>query len=378
MNYKMLLRWGILVLLFSIASPSILHAQQSVMVNMAMLDGVELTPNNVFSYDIDNNTGTNQSLNVKGMIRYRNSQLRMSYQYTTTVNPGKNTMSKDKAYNAVWDYSDNALKELFVDYGKMPQGTYEYCVTITINSTHAENQGAAPLDECIYQTVNDIFLINLVSPENNAKLTEYYPMLTWVVNYPFASQLTYRVRVAELKEGQNNQNAINRNNPVFQDNEVLSTGITYPVTAKPLEKFQPYVWTVDAYYKGILLGGAEVWKFIIIEDSLLIEAKVDQSYYEFASHIGDTRLNIAGQMKLKYRADGNGEVFTVKITDAAGNEIKYPDATIQLKNGYNWIVLDMKEKIGLKHKGKYDLHISSNQGKNYDIPFMYLNPLFIK
>lgn len=350
----------------------------SVVVNMAGLEGIEINQQNVFSYDLVNNTGKQIDVTIKGTIRYRNSALSATYVFTTNLIEGNNRFNTDRVSNAAWTFSDNGFRELFFDYNKMPQGTYEYCVSVTLNKNNPEYQMGDPIMECVYQTVNDIFLINLVDPENNAKIYEYYPMLSWVVNYPFASQLTYRLRVAEVKEGQNNENAINRNNPIYQDNQVFATSLTYPVTARPLVKYQPYVWTVDAYYKGILLGGAEAWRFTIIEDSLLKEVAVDLAYYEFEEHIGDTRLNIAGEMKLKYRADGNSDTLFFKIINDKGDEIKFNENVKPLSNGYNWIVLQFHEKLSLKHNNKYSLLIENAKGKSFKVPFTYLNPLFIK
>ncbi len=352
-------------------------AQRQVLVNLSMLDGIDLTLANIFNYQVVNSTGTARDAKITGTVTFKNTGYRLSYTYDTRLQAGSNFLTRETAANVTWTYSNNALKELFMTYNKLPQGTYEYCVSIQLKYLNAEQADNDPETECIYQNVSDLFLINLVDPENDAKIYELYPSLSWVVNYPFASELTYRVRVAELKKGQNNENAITRNNPFFEDHAVTTTTIVYPVTAKPLQKFQPYVWTVDAFYKGVLLGGAEVWKFTIIEDTLLKPVPADQSYYEFASHIGETKLHVTAEIKLKYRADGT-DTFSVRIADDAGKEFATPDKIIPLKNGYNWIVLPIYEKVNLRHGGNYNLYLVNKSGKTFQIPFQYTNPLFIK
>jgi hypothetical protein len=217
-----------------------------------------------------------------------------------------------------------------------------------------------------------------VTPENDAKIYEYNPMLAWVVNYPFASELTYKLRVAELKEGQNPQNAITRNNPMYKDDHVMTTGTVYPVTAKPLQKWQPYVWTVDAYYKGILLGGAEVWKFTIVDDSELVAASRNQSYYEFEKHIGDTRLYAVGEVKLKYISDLNSDTLSVTILKSDGEPANSRTFTFPMRLGDNRIILEIYDKVNLKHKEKYSLKIIRGDKKEFIVPFTYINPLFIK
>jgi hypothetical protein len=303
----------------------------------------------------------------------------MGYTFNTTLQPGMNAFSKDNVGSPTWTFSDNALKELFFNYARLPQGTYEYCVELTIKPQGQETQPSEPVDACLYNTARDIFLINLVSPENDAKLYEHNPMLNWVVNYPFASELTYRVRVAELKKGLNAENAITRNNPMYQDNNVMGTTVTYPVTAKPLETWQPYVWTVDAYYKGILLGGAEVWKFTIIEDSLLKGIPRDQGDIDVKKEEGNMVLYAVGDLKLKYVVeDLQVDDLQLKLTDKSHKEIKLQQKSLHAVYGDNRFVLDFKEKDALKHNKDYILEITSQSGAVYHLLFKYINPDFLQ
>jgi len=352
------------------------YAQQQVLVNLGMLDGMDLTPANIFSYQVLNNSGKTQSATVKGTLHYRGSRLQMGYTFNTTLQPGVNAFSKDNVGSPVWTFSDNALKELFFTYSRLPQGTYEYCVELTVKPQGQETQPSEPVDACLYNTARDIFLINLVSPENDAKLYEHNPMLNWVVNYPFAGELTYRIRVAELKKGQNAENAITRNNPMYQDNNVIGTTATYPVTAKPLETWQPYVWTVDAYYKGILLGGAEVWKFTIVEDSELVAVPRDDSYYEFAGHHGETTLPAVGALKLKHISQVKEDTLSFVVVKDGAKDTAYIPKPLPVHYSDNLFVLDLRDR--LKHNARYQLIIKNNAGEIHKIPFAYYNPLFVK
>lgn len=363
--------WCFMLLLCTLRSTA-----QGITVNLGMLDGIELKPENIFNYQILNGTNKRKDVQVTGTVRFRASNMRFSYTFATGLQPGMNMFSRDVVNNPIWNFSTTALKELFFEYGKLPQGTYEYCVEVQAKDRLSEDPTAVPIDACIYQTVNDIFLINLVDPENNAKLYDYYPMLSWIVNYPFASSLTYKIRVAELKQGQNNTNAITRNNPVYQETGITNTSVLYPTTAKPLEKFRPYVWTVDAYYKGILLGGAEVWKFTIIEDSLLKEVFVDQSYYDFVNHIGETRLNVTGDVKLKYESDGNNDTLTVSVASEDGSSVRLDESRFPQKNGLNWLIVHANASNSLKNNGRYSLIIRNSMGRRFNVPFKYVNPLF--
>ncbi|HTN16690.1 MAG TPA: hypothetical protein VL092_03350, partial [Chitinophagaceae bacterium] len=285
----------LLLLLSLMVSLQVCAQQNQVEADLSLIDGIELTPDNIFNFRIRNSGSQARQVEVSGRVYYRRSNLSFTYKFHSTVQPGMNSISRSLIPNPQWSFSEPGLRDLFLNYSKLPQGTYEYCVTVTTTGAGAESAESGN-SACVYQTVEDLFLINLVTPENDAKIYEYNPMLAWVVNYPFASELTYKLRVAELKQGQNPQNAITRNNPVYRDDHVMSTGTIYPVTARPLQKWQPYVWTVDAYYKGILLGGAEVWKFTIIDDSELVAMPVEQSYTHINIESGRTELFAAGML----------------------------------------------------------------------------------
>jgi hypothetical protein len=352
------------------------HAQPgrpAVQLDLSAVDGIELSPFNIFNYRIDNRSQQSQQVTVTGRIQFRRSQLGFSYQFNVLLQPGINNMS-EKDHHPRWTFSDNALRELFQKYSKLPQGTYEYCVSVQQNAGGESNAAAQP-DACVYNTVNDIFLINLVSPENDAKLHEQNPMLSWTVNYHFAQELNYRLRVVELKKGQTPATAITRNNPVYQDNHVMTTGTIYPVTARPLEKWQPYAWTVDAYYKGILLGGAEAWKFTIVDDSLLKGGPAETFYVDIRQEHNNASYYAVGRLKLKYVLDERPEdPLKIVLRNAKGKIVRLQQQGLQAILGDNRFEIDLEQQADLKHKMHYTLELTNSAGTLYTLPFIYINP----
>src|SRR5690606_35880718 len=97
----------------------------------------------------------------------------------------------------------------------------------------------------------------------------------------------------------------------------------YPVYGKPLEKFQPYAWTVDAYYKGILLGGAEPWQFTIIEDSLFTAIPRDPAFVDIKKENGSYNLYAPGKLKLKYKLDDlRADTLRLQLLDEQEQPVK--------------------------------------------------------
>jgi len=348
-------------------------------INLSKIEDVELTPANAFNYDVFNHGNNTADVKIKGSIRYKQSNLQAGYTLDLKLMPGNNTIEKEAVSGAIWTFSDNAMRELFMDYGKLPQGTYEYCVSVIPQQTNPEVGNTDITTECSYKTINDLFLINLIDPENNAKIYEHYPMLSWVVNYPFASQLQYRLRVVPVYEGQRNENAITRNNPVFEDKNVFGTSLVYPVTAKPLELFQPYAWTVDAYYKGLLLGGAEVWRFTIIEDSLLKIIPKETSFIDIRREKGYSQLYAVGELKLKYVLDElKADTVQMQMLNKAGQPVKMKKSNWALEYGDNRSVLNFTDDYSLRHMQDYKLLFTNMAGTQYEISFKYINPDFLK
>src|ERR1700748_1772832 len=330
---------------------------QEVFVNLAQVDGLDITPDNILNFQILSRMKSATHALIKGSILYRNSTMSISYQFECNLQPGVNLVST-LAGNPHYTYSHPALRELFEQYKKLPEGIYQYCVSVKPNYSAGESVNNAET-ECVYHKSTDVFLINLIDPDNNAKIYEYNPMLSWTVNYPFASQLQYRLRVAPVNKGQNAVAAITRNNPVYDEKNLIQMSQIYPVYAKPLVLNQLYAWTVDAYYKGILLGGAETWQFTIIQDSLLVPISSNQSYYEFADHHGENSIFAIDTIKLKYVSYQAIDTMKLTMIGSKGDTVKYATTAYPLKPGMNFINLDLPGKAsGLSHLSKYTLYIN--------------------
>ena len=363
-------------LLLAITVATTVNAQ-GVQVNLAPVDGIELTPENIFNYQLQSSLTAAVNATVKGKVVYRGSGLSFSYSFPYTVRPGINTIDR-ATIHPQWTFSTPALKELFMDYKKLPAGTYEYCVEVAIKGNNGETTEGGANRECLYHKVDEVFLINLIDPENKAKLHEYYPVFTWMVNYPFAAALTYKLRVSEIKDGQNTTAAINRNNPVYQEKNIAQTSLSYPVYAKPLEAWQPYAWTVDAYYKGILLGGAEPWQFTIIEDSILKAIPRDQSHIDLKREHALNTFYAVGSLKLKYVLDDlKTDLLQLNLTDDNDKTVKLKTKELNAVYGDNRYELQFAGELGLKHMKLYKLNITNQAGEKFTVQFKYVNPDFL-
>jgi hypothetical protein len=195
-------------------------------------------------------------------------------------------------------------------------------------------------------------------------------------NYSFSTELTYKIRIAEIKQGQNTENAIMRNKPIYEESGLRQNMLLYPVTAKPLELFQPYAWTVDAFYKNILLGSAEPWRFVIIEDPLNEPIPTFSEYIDIRKETGNSKAYAVGELRIKYNLDDlKTDKLVISILDG-DKEIKIKNNEFKLIYGDNRFILPLQEEYGLKHLKLYMLKIKTESGAAYSMPFKYVNPEF--
>ncbi|MBS1778740.1 MAG: hypothetical protein JST70_05410 [Bacteroidetes bacterium] len=352
---------------------------QNIIVNTAMLEDLDITPDNMWNFQVQSMEAKDMRCVIEGNIVFKNSGHSIKFKFKDVVKPGLNQYNANTV-TPEWTFSSSALRELFMDYKVLPEGTYKYCVTLTFDPAYSEQPVGSKVDDCVFKQSKDLFSITLVDPENGAKIYEYNPMLSWVATYPFLNELTYRIRVAEIKEGQNTENAIARNNPIYSENNIVPNSIVYPVYAKPLIAWQPYAWTVDAYYKGILLGGAQPWKFMIVEDSVYKSLPKESSYIDI-NESGSNKYYAVGTVKIKFSEnDFLQNELKIKFIKN-GNELKKAETLWPISHGVNFKTIDLTD-YNFKHGDEFFIEIEYKNVKagqnNSKINFKYVNPDFVK
>lgn len=356
---------------------NLIYGQNNIVINTGQLDGIEINKQNILSYQIISNLNYSLNSDVTGTLFYRGNDLRINYTFTLRINPGINLIDIN-AIQIQWTYSSAGLRELFQDYNKLPAGTYQYCIKVTPKNVAGEHDLGNVTEECIYNKNEEMFLINLVDPEDDAKLYEKNPSLSWIANYSFSSDLTYKLRIAEIKKGQNTVTAISRNNPIYSENNLMQNTLVYPMSAKELVINQPYAWTVDAFYKGILLGGAEPWKFTIIEDTLLEPIPKEVSYLDIVNEKGGNKVWAIGVLKLKYvLQDQKTDTLFLELKDNSGKQIKILETKYAVSRGDNRIEIDFMKHPKLKHLQYYNLFIKTKSNNFYKVIFRFVNTDFI-
>ena len=374
---KTLFQSVLLLLLLIAGGDAMGQGSLPLLIDLSPVEGRELTTQSALDYRIVHNGTTPIEVRIKGTIRHRDQKMYLKYEFTRRLQPGMNLIA-DSRSGINWQSDNSGLRSLFVDYGRLPQGTYEYCVEVLPGGSTVEQPAIEGNVECVYHTADDLFALNLIDPEDKAVLRAPYPVFSWVANCPFVAELTYRIRVAEQHPGQNAVNAIARNNPMWQESGLFAPTAVYPVNGRPLEYGVPYVWTVDAYYRGLLIGGAETWRFMLLEDSLLPAVPRATYHIDIRQEKGENAVFAIGELKIKYHLRelrSDSLQFTLLTTD--GKDLKLPRAAYAISEGDNRIEIDLREVSGIRHMKKYVMKVQDGSGNTYQLPIRYINPEFL-
>lgn len=153
--------------------------------------------------------------------------------------------------------------DVVVQAGTMPSGEFRGCTELIEVAT-----GRVLAEFCNDVTIDNTSQPFLVSPTDNADISERYPVFSWMSATPPRPGRTflYRLQIFEQFGTQTPQDAAQRN-PAFLDLPGLrKTVCLFPISARPLANGQRYAWRVVAYEpRGSELrevGSSEVWSFV--------------------------------------------------------------------------------------------------------------------
>jgi hypothetical protein len=342
---------------------------------MDEIESSQIDSKSIFNYHFLNLGEQIQNCSVVGEIRFRGNNSFIKYSYTSNINKGDNSFAS-LTVKPLFTYSDNNIKKLFEQYHTLPSGSFSYCIYIYQRASLEQNQNLIA-EDCIYGNNINSLLINLVNPEDKAKLSEQYPMFNWIVNSNIQSELDYRLRVTDLKDGQNPQNAILRNRAILDEKGIKGFQLVYPINSPLLEKWQYYVWTVDAYYKNLLLGSAETWKFVLVDDSITDIVPKEVSYLELNIENGSNLQLIPGILKLKYIENKvRNNKLTIRILNE--NHKLLGDLKVwDVVYNENFKEFDLTKNAIFKHRKVYFIQITDESGNSFTVKLKYFNPEFL-
>jgi hypothetical protein len=313
---------------------------------------------------------------LRGTVRLKASNQTLKFSKQVNLSNGDNKFSYDMLKN-VMVYSSVDLRTYTEQFGILPADEFEYCVFL--NATDVERSGNAIAEECTYGSSTSNELLTLISPNDKAKLNEFYPTLVWMANLSSVAGITYRLRLVELQQNQSAMNAVLRNKAMVDMRGIRTQMEVYPVTAQPLELWHHYAWKVEAFYNGLKIASSEAWSFCIVDDSILNLVPKHQDFIDIKRDNFLKSTYAVGELKLFYElSDAKNENLQIRLFDADNEEVNlHGRSKIALKYGDNKFVLKLNTNPKLKHLKPYKIRCITASNRNYDVDFIYINPDFL-
>jgi hypothetical protein len=135
--------------------------------------------------------------------------------------------------------SDPKYKEAMIKKGSLPPGDYNYCLYAKLKKNN-EELGM----DCFDQTIEDIGMISLISPNDGEELDPKIPIqFTWM-STQIRGDANYTLKIVEIREGQSPEVALQKNNVWFEQSNIKTPTFQYPKNARSFEVGKKYAWGI--------------------------------------------------------------------------------------------------------------------------------------
>lgn len=286
-----------------------------------------------------------------------------------------NTASINSISPLLTDFTSSQLYADAVDNGgPFPPGSYTANFTLYGRPTDGEFSELASYSYEI--TADLLFPPYLITVANGDSVCETYPVFSWTpavssMNIPF----TYIFRLVEVTSGQTDQAAMSSNPLYFTETSWPVTLLTYPASAQPLVFGHHYAWQVEAAAGSLVLGQSEVWGFIYgcHASDTLDSLPVGGVYYRLRQDAdgGSVILN-DHYLRIAYTErhwPGENGKLRYEILRSDGKKASYDPIDIPVKEGDNYLIVDVCANGWELESGYYVLFIKSAAGESYSLHF---------
>lgn len=136
---------------------------------------------------------------------------------------------------------DRAMQDQMERTGRLPEGTYRACVTMTDANRFVLGEDCATFT-IVYPDPPD-----LIAPSAGEVVANPAPFFQWTpIQVPPAYQVRYALQIAELRQHQTAEEALTASIPHYQATALDITNLQYPVEGQPFEPGKQYAWRVVA------------------------------------------------------------------------------------------------------------------------------------
>ena len=267
--------------------------------------------------------------------------------------------------------TDDSFSEIIQQTGALPEGNYLLCIS-SLNHSFETN--------CETYRFRNTAMLELTFPFNKEEVELERPYFSWVYGQ-FNSFTRFNITCKELKEGQSEIEALERNPLLFYVENHSSLFLTYPNEIDPIETGKNYVWQVDVLVEGRPIGKSEIWSFYRKEAEEVISYPISRSYVEINELNEPPSLYILDELKIKTSHKSKSGEIQVSIFNEKNKKEKLSEHNVLFSDvGENYFILKLDDIANLKHLKKYrcEFHSELLDQQNVTIFFTYLDPGIVK
>jgi hypothetical protein len=329
----------------------------------------------LFNLSVINSSGYSGQINLKATLKNRRGKVLMTQELIDVISPNESKSIRGQRDNLNERFVDNDFERLFTTNNQLPPMNYVLCVEVI-----ATGELKTTTQECIDYQASDFLNIVTIYPPDEEVIYDPRPQFNWL-DLNLGTNYNYQFKLVELKEGQNKNAALRRNNPIVVNNEITSNQAQFPSDAVPLSNNSKYAWQLSISYKGELLSRSEPSTFTYKDEIEYIEMPRNLSYVDITEIESGANLFAVGEFKFKFPSDVKNnltaELFELKKDKKKSIELNENQFDVNL--GVNKFELDLKDQVYLKHLKKYELLLKdSKSGMSYQMTITYVNPDYIK
>lgn len=221
---------------------------------------------NLGNLSISNNSGQEQNIKIFLSLTRNNNQLigtASSQPILIQPSPPATILDNTRMVDYETFEYDESIETDIIRTGRLPEGEYEVCIRIEDLTSNTLTDHVCAEFYIVYPDPP-----SLVYPLDGDNVQIDYPLFQWIpLQVPPDYQIHYIMRIAEVLPGQTELQALEANIPQFEDFNILSPSLQYPINALPLIRGTSYVWQVQAldqygFPPSANQGKSEIWEFV--------------------------------------------------------------------------------------------------------------------
>jgi len=352
-------------------------------------------PNQLYIEDLwkitlNNTTNTTFTVYITGKATETNQgEILSGITKSFSLYPGIKNLGSNDLGNIDVDYKNSEIKDIIKYTGSVPAGNYNICISV-FNASDNQQIG----NSCIYHEVNTYSEPVLISPLDLSIVKDVLPVFNWLPPMPITAgqRITYSLIIVEMLARQTPVDALLSNPSFFEQKDIVSNSLQYPISSSKFEDNKTYAWKVRAYVNGIFVQESFNFMFLMqytrvrnfpeydqTMDRVIKSEDINNLSRIYRSEYEGNRMNNDHSAFLKTRINAMNKFRLSSISFASSKTSKYISSVCDIVSrpdfsnlpGFELINFQNKQRLSnirLSGKNVFYGRNSNRIGSNSNLP----------